>query len=122
MRKIFIERRSMMKAMTLIWTVCVLVTASPVLALDAKAASQSGAAPAQSASTRHKATGVVKEINAKAGTATIEPGPVASLKWAGMTMPFTVKDQEVLAKMAVGKKIEFEIEQRGSEFVIVQAK
>lgn len=111
-----------MKGKTLLWTICILVTASHALALDAKAASQSSVAAAQSASSRHKATGVVKEIDTKAGTATIEHGPVPSLKWTGMTMPFAIKDSAVLAKMAVGKKIEFEIEQRGSEFVIVQAK
>lgn len=109
-----------MKGKTLLWTICILVTASHALALDAKAASS--VAAAQSAASRHKATGVVKEIDTKAGTATIEHGPVPSLKWPGMTMPFAIKDAAVLAKMAVGKKIEFEIEQRGSEFVIVQAK
>lgn len=111
-----------MKLRTLVWSACVAWTASSAIALETMAATQAGAASTQAAAVRHKATGTVKKVDAKAGTATIEHGPVASLKWAGMTMPFAVKDPAVLAKMDVGRKIEFEIEQRGTEFVIVQVK
>lgn len=111
-----------MKTITLVWSVCIAWATSSAIALEAMAATQAGAASTQAAAVRHKATGIVKKVDAKAGTATIEHGPVASLKWAGMTMPFAVKDPAVLAKMEVGRKIEFEIEQRGTEFIIVRAR
>lgn len=105
-----------------IWVIAFLIVASPTLAQDRKAPSSKNMTASQATQVRHKATGIVRKIDAKAGIATVEHGPVASLKWVGMTMPFAVKDHTVLEKMEVGKKIEFEIEQRGSEFHIVQAR
>jgi len=71
---------------------------------------------------RHQAIGVVKGVDPKAGTATIEHGPVKTLNWPGMTMPFNVPDPDVRAKLVVGKKVEFEFEQRGTTSVIVSIK
>lgn len=105
-----------------VWAIALFFVASPTPAQDRKAPSPNTTTSSQAAQGRHKATGIVRKIDVKAGVATVEHGPVASLKWAGMSMPFAVKDSAVLAKMEVGKKIEFEIEQRGSEFLIVQAK
>ena len=70
----------------------------------------------------HKTTGVVKKLDAKAGTASIAHDPVPSLKWPGMTMTFKAKDKSVLEKLAVDRRIEFEFEQQGKDYVITTAK
>jgi Cu(I)/Ag(I) efflux system periplasmic protein CusF len=66
----------------------------------------------------HKAVGVVKKIDLKTGTATLAHEPVKSMKWPSMTMAFQVQDKAVLAKLAEGRKVEFEFEQRGKDYVI----
>ena len=66
----------------------------------------------------HKAVGVVKKVDAKGGTATLSHEPVKSMNWPGMTMAFQVKDKAMLDRLEVGKKVEFEFEQRGKEHVI----
>lgn len=70
----------------------------------------------------HKAVGVVKKVDPQAGTATLAHEPVKSMKWPSMTMAFQVKDKAVLDKLAEGKKVEFEFEQRGKDYVITSAK
>ena len=76
---------------------------------------------AQSAAA-HQATGVVKKVDAKAGTVTLAHDPVKSLKWPAMTMGFTVKDKALLDKLAVDKKVEFEFVQQGKDNVITSVK
>jgi Cu(I)/Ag(I) efflux system protein CusF len=66
----------------------------------------------------HKATGVVKKVDPKAGSVTLAHDPVKSLNWPAMTMGFQVKDKMLLDKLAVGKKIEFEFVQQGKDYVI----
>ena len=56
--------------------------------------------------TTHKAVGVVKKVDAKAGTVTIDHEPVKSMNWPKMTMAFQVKDKSMLDKLGEGKKIE----------------
>lgn len=53
--------------------------------------SPSGMAPGATASNNvpsEMATGVVKDVNAAAGTITIDHGPVKALNWPAMTMTF----------------------------------
>ena len=70
----------------------------------------------------HQATGVVKKVDAKAGTVTLAHDPVKSLKWPAMTMPFTVKDKALLDKLQAGKKVQFEFVQQGKDYVITSIK
>ena len=76
---------------------------------------------AQSAAA-HQATGVVKTVDAKAGTVTLAHDPVKSLKWPAMTMGFQVKDKALLEKLQAGKKVEFEFVQQGRDYVITSVK
>ena len=78
--------------------------------------------PAAGAQTEHKATGVVKKIDPKAGTVTLAHDPVKSLNWPAMTMGFTVKDKALLDKLQADKKIEFEFVQQGKDYVITTVK
>ena len=70
----------------------------------------------------HKATGVVKKVDAKTGTVTLAHDPVKSLNWSAMTMGFMVKDKMLLDKLAVGKKVEIEFVQRRKDYVITSVK
>src|SRR5688572_13381785 len=77
-----------------------------------------GKKPAAGAQATHKATGVVKKVDPKAGTVTLDHEPVKSLKWSAMTMAFQVKDKTLLDKLTVNKKVEFEFVQQGKNYVI----
>jgi len=70
----------------------------------------------------HKATGVVKKVDAKAGTVTLDHEPVKSMNWPAMSMTFQVKDKGLMEKLAANKKIEVEFEQSGKDYVITSAK
>ena len=58
-------------------------------------------------------TGIVTAINAKAGTITLDHGPIDELQWPPMKMGFGAKG-DVLKGIAVGDKVTFEIEWNGS--------
>ena len=70
----------------------------------------------------HRAVGVVKKVDAKAGTATIAHEPVKSMNWPAMSMTFQVKDRTMLDKLAEGKKVEFEFEEHGKAHVITRVR
>ena len=70
----------------------------------------------------HTAKGTVKSVDAKAGMVTIDHEPVKSMKWPAMKMAFQVKDKALLDKLAKDKKVEFEFEQRGKDYVITSVK
>jgi len=81
-----------------------------------------GKKPAAGAQATHKASGVVKKVDLKAGTVTLAHDPVKSLNWPAMTMGFTVKDKAMLDKLTAGKKVEFEFVQQGKDNVITGVK
>ena len=89
-------------------------------------AGHGGTAPAAkpvAAKVGHQAAGKVEEIDTKAGTASITHGPVASLKWPGMTMEFTVANDAILKQLKPGAAIDFEFVERGQgEWVITSVK
>ena len=70
----------------------------------------------------HTAKGMVKKIDAKSGTVTLDHEPVKSMSWPSMTMDFKVKEKAVMEKLSAGRKVEFDFEQRGKEYVITKVK
>lgn len=56
-----------------------------------------------------EATGVVKKVDAKAGTAIVDHDPIRALNWPAMTMTFKVPDKAVLDQLKAGKKIRFQL-------------
>ena len=75
-----------------------------------------------SAADAHKASGVVTKVDAAKSKVTIRHGPVKSLEWPAMTMAFTVKDKAMLEKMPKGKKVDFEFQEQGSDYVITSVR
>jgi len=54
-------------------------------------------------------TGVVKKVDAKTATITIDHGPIKALNWGAMTMPFKVADASLLSGVKVGAKVSFQL-------------
>lgn len=70
----------------------------------------------------HQASAVVKAVDPANGTVTLAHKAVKSLNWPAMTMGFSVKDKTLLDKLTVGKKIDVEFTQQGSDYVITAVK
>lgn len=87
------------------------VTASPALA-------QSGSMPMKdmpgmSAGMKHgQGTGVIKAIDEKAGTVTLQHGPIAAVSWPAMTMAFKAKPA-LLKGLTVGQTVDFDCDVQG---------
>ena len=62
-----------------------------------------------------KGTGVIKGINAKAGTLTIQHGPIPAVAWPAMTMTFKAKPATLLKGLKVGQTIGFDTTVRGMD-------
>jgi Cu(I)/Ag(I) efflux system protein CusF len=69
-------------------------------------------------SAKHVAKGRVKSVDAKAGTVTLDHEAVKSLNWPAMSMAFKVQDKALMDKLAQGKDVSVEFEQRGKDYVI----
>lgn len=91
-----------------------LAMATPALAQHAG----HDAAPAASAS-GIQGSGVVKAVDAKAGTIKIHHGPIPALKWPAMTMNFKASPQ-VLAAAKTGKSVTFTLNTAGDEVLAIQ--
>jgi len=71
----------------------------------------------------HQAEGTVDSVDAKAGTVTLEHGPVASLKWPAMTMEFKVANDSLMKGLKPGAMVTVEFVERGQgEWVITSVK
>ena len=69
----------------------------------------------------HKGQGTVNRVDANAGKVNLTHGPIATLKWPGMTMDFAVKDKQALAKLTPGQKVDFMVtEQPKGQYVITE--
>ncbi|MBI4194374.1 MAG: efflux RND transporter periplasmic adaptor subunit [Betaproteobacteria bacterium] len=67
----------------------------------------------------HKGDGTIRAVDLKAGSVTLEHGPIPTLRWPAMTMDFQVTDKALLKGMKPGQNVEFEfIPERPGEFVI----
>ena len=62
------------------------------------------------------------DADSKNGSVIIAHGPIASLKWGGMTMGFRVADAGLFAALKEGAQVRFEfIEQPPGEWTVVRA-
>ena len=87
----------------------VLAAVSAATAAQAQHQGHEGHAAAPAAASV-EGVGVVKKVDAKAGTVTIDHDPIKALNWPAMTMPFKVSDKALLAKMKPGAKVRFQLE------------
>lgn len=66
-------------------------------------------APAPVAAGAITSTGTVTQVDAAAGTITINHGAIAAISWPAMTMQFTAENPAILQGIAVGDSISFEL-------------
>jgi RND family efflux transporter MFP subunit len=90
---------------------------------SAKAADPGTAAGAVTASPSpavgHKASGSVDAVDLKAGTLSLNHGPVPSLKWPAMTMEFKAANAGLLRGLKAGQSVRFEfVERQPGEYVV----
>jgi Cu(I)/Ag(I) efflux system periplasmic protein CusF len=98
------------------------VVAAACLAIATPALAQHaghGDHPAPTAAAPIKSTGVVKAVNAKAGTVKIHHPPIPALKWPAMTMDFKASPA-VIAAAKVGKTVTFTLNAAGDQVTALQ--
>lgn len=93
-----------------------LAVAAPAAAQHANHADH-GAAAATAAPVQ--GSGVVKGVNAKAGTITLHHGPIPALKWPAMTMTFKAAP-EVVKAAKTGKSVTFTLNAAGDQVLSLQ--
>jgi Cu(I)/Ag(I) efflux system protein CusF len=88
-----------------------LAVASPALAdpsgnMPGMAGGQMAAAASM---TTADGAGVVKAVDARKGTVTIQHGPIAGLNWPAMTMAFKASPPALLQGVTVGESVKFKL-------------
>ena len=92
--------------------------AAVALAAPAAAQHHNHGAPAAAASAIVQGVGVVKSVDAKAGTITIAHEPIKALNWSAMTMAFKAADPALLKAAAPGDRVSFQL--KGQQVVAVK--
>lgn len=64
--------------------------------------------------------GVVKAVDAKAGTVTIQHAPIAALKWPAMTMPFKATPPSILQTVKSGQVVRFKLMQMSGATTVTE--
>jgi Cu(I)/Ag(I) efflux system membrane fusion protein len=87
-------------------------------------APQPASAPASApAAAGHKGQGKVESIDAKAGTVSLEHGPIATLNWPAMTMEFKLANAALAQGVRPGASVAFEfVERQPGEWVVTAIK
>jgi Cu(I)/Ag(I) efflux system protein CusF len=63
--------------------------------------------------TTAQGAGVVKGVDPKGGTVTIQHGPIAALNWPAMTMTFKANPASLLKDISVGQSVKFKLMKMG---------
>jgi Cu(I)/Ag(I) efflux system protein CusF len=101
------------------------ILVSVALAMPLAAVAQSGhdthhVATAATASDAALSEGVVKKIDKKAGTVTIDHGPLVNLGMPKMTMTFKLKSPTLIDGVKEGSKVRFLAEEVKGELTVVK--
>ena len=67
-------------------------------------------------------TGVVKAIDAKAGTVTLQHGPIPAIGWPAMTMTFKASPPSVINGLKVGQTVDFDARVRAAAAEVTAAR
>lgn len=82
---------------------------------------QDAAKPSVGKAVSHRAEGTLDAIDATTGAVTVTHGPVASLKWPGMTMAFMPANPALVANIKPGSHVAIEfVERKPGEWVITK--
>lgn len=114
-----------MKTMTKFMLVFALATSGAAMAQPANTGGMHGgdhahAAPASFAT--HTTSGTVKKVDPAKGIISFAHDPIPALGWPAMTMNFSVKNKALFSKLVVGKRVNVEFQQQGSDNVVIAVK
>jgi len=84
-----------------------LITLGAISALPANADDMPSMGMSMSSEKMGNGVGVIKAIDPKQGTITLDHQPIKELNWPAMTMAFKVADPKLLAGRTVGEKVNF---------------
>ena len=70
----------------------------------------------------HSARGKVIKVDGETGMVTLAHEPVTTLNWPSMTMGFMVMDKALLAKLNVGKTVDFDFVKSGKGYIITDVR
>ena len=73
-------------------------------------------APVESVGQMHSGTGTVESVSGQ--QVTISHGPIKSLEWPAMTMPFTAKDAAAVHGIKAGDQVAFTLTKSADESVL----
>lgn len=93
------------------------MTAVMAAALTGTASAAPAAAPMSMTAAATKSghgVGVVRSIDAKAGTVTIQHGPIAAIGWPAMIMAFKARRPAMLRDIKPGEKVGFDMTTNGA--------
>lgn len=90
-----------------------LIVLGVALWLPGRADDMPGMGASKSSEPIGRGVGVIKAIDSKQGTITLEHQPIKELNWPAMTMAFKVSDAKLLTGHTVGEKVAFEL--KGSD-------
>lgn len=62
--------------------------------------------------------GVVKAVDTRKGTVTIQHGPIAGLNWPAMTMAFKASPASLLQRVTVGEPVRFKLMKMSGDVVL----
>ena len=92
-----------------------LAIAAPALADPAGNMANMPGMAAHASMTTADGAGVVKAIDARKGTVTIQHGPIAGLNWPAMTMAFKANPPSLLHGVTVGESVKFKLMKMAGE-------
>jgi Cu(I)/Ag(I) efflux system protein CusF len=93
---------------------CILAFAAAQAAAADDMAGMKGMTPAAApAAKTGKGTGVITAVDPKAGTLTIQHGPIPAVGWPAMSMTFKASPTALLKGLKVGQKIGFDAKVKG---------
>lgn len=95
----------------LLATAAVLAIGGPALAQQHDMGAMAGMDMKASAPAGAQGSGVVKALDLKAGSVTLQHGPIAALKWPAMTMTFKANPTSLLNGFKVGQNVRFTLMQ-----------
>lgn len=97
--------------------IAILISLAMAGAASAQGMAGMKAGPASKPSTAPKTgtgIGVIKAVDARAGTVTIQHGPIPAVGWPAMTMAFKARPASLLKAAKVGQKVAFGVRVSGS--------
>jgi Cu(I)/Ag(I) efflux system periplasmic protein CusF len=70
------------------------------------------------ATAKAQGSGTVAQVGADGTSVTLNHEPIAALGWPAMTMSFKVRDPSIVHGIKTGERVNFTVEQQGSDYII----